>query len=221
MPRRIYTYSEDLGLTLPNTISTIGAFTIAVSTLIFLVNVAVSHRNRKANPAPSDPWDARTLEWTIPSPTPVYNFAETPVVHAVDDFWHRKYTEDDQGRLQRIPRSDEEVAEAERREAAAVANAGSIHLPSPSFYPIIVSFGFPIIAYGMIYKTYLVAVVGGLVLLTGLYGWAMEPSAEPADHHGPEGELEAEHATEDAALVAAGDAPAELEAAPTTETTEG
>jgi hypothetical protein len=73
----------------------------------------------------------------------------------------------------------------------------------------------------MIYKTYLVAVVGGLVLLTGLYGWAMEPSAEPADHHGPEGEAEGEPATEDAALVAAGDAPAELEAAPTTETTEG
>jgi cytochrome c oxidase subunit 1 len=225
MPRRIYTYSDDLGLTLPNVISTIGAFTIAFSTLVFLFNVAVSHRNRKANPAPNDPWDARTLEWTIPSPTPVYNFAETPVVHAVDDFWHRKYTEDDEGRLQRITKSEEQLAEERRKEeeATARAEAGGVHLPSPSFYPIIVAFGFPIIAYGMIYKTYLVSIVGGLILLAGLYAWALEPSAEPA-HHGPEGDLEAEHTTEDAALVAAGDAPA-LGAAPaaeaTTETTEG
>src|SRR5688572_2040350 len=105
MPRRIYTYDEDLGLTLPNVISTVGAFIIAISTVVFLVNVWVSHRKRVA--APADPWDARTLEWTVPSPTPVYNFAETPVVHAVDDFWHRKYTEDDQGRLQRIQKTDE------------------------------------------------------------------------------------------------------------------
>jgi cytochrome c oxidase subunit I len=224
MPRRIYTYGDDLGLTLPNVVSTVGAFIIAVSTIVFLVNVWVSHRNR--TPAPADPWDARTLEWTIPSPTPVYNFAQTPVVHAVDDFWHRKYTEDDEGRLQRIPKSDEELAEERRREEEAVANAGSIHLPSPSFYPIITSIGLPIIAYGMIYKAYLVAIVGGVVLLSGLYGWSLEPSAEPhhPDDHG-DGALEGEHAAEDAQLVAAGDAPAALgtgagEAA-TTEKTEG
>jgi cytochrome c oxidase subunit I len=215
MPRRIYTYSEDLGLNFPNLVSTIGAFIIAISTLVFLANVWISHRNRQ--PAPADPWDGRTLEWTIPSPTPVYNFATTPVVHAVDDFWHRKYTEDDQGRLQRIPKTDEELAEARRLEDEAAANAGSIHLPSPSFYPLIVSVGLPIIAYGMIYKTYLVAIVGGIVMLMGFYGWALEPSAEPAAHHG-EGDLESEHVAEDAALVAAGDAPALEAGATTTET---
>jgi len=219
MPRRIYTYSEDLGLTIPNMISTVGAFVIAASTLVFLANVWISRRDRQ--PAPADPWDGRTLEWTIPSPTPVYNFAETPVVHAVDDFWHRKYTEDDEGRLQRIPVSAEQRAEAERREAAAAANAGSIHLPSPSFYPLIVSLGLPIIGYGMIYKAYVVAIAGAIVMLMGIYGWALEPSAEPADHHGPDGDLEAEHGREDAALVTAGEAPA-LGTGATTETeTEG
>ncbi|HVF32212.1 MAG TPA: cytochrome c oxidase subunit I [Acidimicrobiales bacterium] len=210
MPRRIYTYDQDLGLTLPNVVSTVGAFIIALSTLVFLFNVWSSHRTRTA--ASADPWDGRTLEWTVPSPTPVYNFAQTPTVHAVDDFWHRKYTEDDSGRLQRIPRTDEELAEERRREDAAVAAAGSIHLPSPSFYPIITSFGLPIIAYGMVYKAYLVAIVGGIVLLSGLYGWSLEPSAEPhhADEHDPEGALEGEHGIEDAQLVAAGDAPAAL-----------
>ncbi len=223
MPRRIYTYDKDLGLAFPNLVSTVGAFIIAASTLVFLYNVMHSYRTR--TPAGSDPWDARTLEWSIPSPTPAYNFATTPVVHHLDDFWHQKYTEDDEGRLVKIVRTPEEIAEAERREAAAVANAGSIHLPSPSFYPIIVSFGLPIIAYGMTYKAYLVSVVGAIIMLTGLYAWALEPSAEPAEHHeptGPAGELEAEHGEGDGVLVAAAETPAlGTGEGSTTESTEG
>jgi cytochrome c oxidase subunit 1 len=229
MPRRIYTYDDNLGLNFPNLLSTIGAFIIATSTLIFLINVARSVKRREGD-GDEDPWDARTLEWTIPSPTPVYNFAETPVVHAVDDFWHRKYTEDESGRLVKIPKTDEELAEAERRRTEAVAAAGSIHLPSPSFYPILVSVGLPIIAYGMIYKTFLVSIIGGLIMLAGFYGWALEPSAEPADHGGHDDGVEGEHDREDEALVAAGVAPAleagvaEPEASPvasTDESTEG
>ena len=45
----------------------------------------------------------RSLEWSIPSPPPAYNFAEIPVVEARDDWWHRKYTEDADGRLVRLP----------------------------------------------------------------------------------------------------------------------
>src|SRR4051812_28090615 len=67
MPRRIYTYPDSLGLNIPNFISTVGAFTIAVSTLIFLFNVVRSSR-RKEDFGVEDPWDARTLEWTIASP---------------------------------------------------------------------------------------------------------------------------------------------------------
>ena len=205
MPRRIYTYGDNLGLGIPNLVSTIGAFIIAASTLVFLYNVMHSRRNPVL--APADPWDARTLEWTIPSPTPVYNFAETPSVHAVDDFWHRKYTEDDAGRLVKIPKTDEQLAEEKRRADSAIANAGSIHLPSPSFYPFVVSLAFPIIAYGMIYKAYLVSVFGGIVMLAGFYAWALEPSAEPADHHdgSSDHDVEADHESEDvAALVMAG-----------------
>jgi cytochrome c oxidase subunit 1 len=134
------------------------------------------------------------------------------VVHAVDDFWHRKYTEDENGRLVKIPVSEDEQAERDRRKAEAVANAGGIHLPSPSFYPIIVAVGLPIIAYGMIYKTYLVSVVGGLIMLGALYAWALEPSAEPAEHGDGHDPVEAELEREDAALVTAGAAPGELPA---------
>jgi cytochrome c oxidase subunit 1 len=37
------------------------------------------------------------------SPPPEYNFAEVPIVTNRDEFWHRKYTEDDEGRLVKLP----------------------------------------------------------------------------------------------------------------------
>ncbi len=102
-PRRTYTYPTGMGWGTLNLMSTIGAFIIAVSVLVFLVNVIFTIRRGEL--APEDPWDARTLEWLTSSPPPEYNFAEVPIVEARDEFWHRKYTEDDEGRLVKLPPS--------------------------------------------------------------------------------------------------------------------
>jgi len=180
MPRRIYTYDESLGFDFWNLVATVGAFVIALSTSVFIYNIVQSRR--KGMRAPADPWDGRTLEWTIPSPPPVYNFAEVPVVHGVDDFWHRKYTEDENGRLVRVPASDEASDTVHDPGDSHGAEEGhGIHLPSPSFYPLVASVGLPIICYGMLYKAYVVAVAGAFVLLAGVYAWSLEPSAEPED----------------------------------------
>ncbi|MBV53350.1 MAG: cytochrome o ubiquinol oxidase subunit I [Coxiellaceae bacterium] len=37
-----------------------------------------------------DPWDGRTLEWSLSSPAPFYNFAHIPVVSQIDDYWYKK-----------------------------------------------------------------------------------------------------------------------------------
>jgi cytochrome c oxidase subunit I len=198
MARRTYTYADYQGFTFWNVIATIGAFTIAAGVLVFVYNVVYSRK--KWVVADADPWDARTLEWTVPSPTPHYNFAETPIVHSVDDFWHRKYTEDEEGRLVRIPTDEQPTVPAE-------VDPHSIHLPSPSFFPLIASLGIPVIAYGMMFKAYIVAIIGGIIVFGALYGWTLEPSAEP-EVHGPHDDLEADHGEEDKALVGAGDTPA-------------
>ncbi|HLE82659.1 MAG TPA: cbb3-type cytochrome c oxidase subunit I, partial [Dehalococcoidia bacterium] len=172
MPRRINTYPEGMGWDIWNLVATVGAFMIAFSILVFIINVVVSLRSKEA--AGADPWDARTLEWSIPSPPPAYNFAEIPIVRARDDFWHRKYVEDEQGRPVPIPAGGAHEAEAEEH---GDGGHHGIHMPSPSYFPIIAALGFPLIGFGLIYDAAIVA-VGAVVLLVGVYGWALEPASE-------------------------------------------
>ena len=78
MPRRVYTYSSGYGFDAYNMVSTIGSFLIAVSMLVMIWNWIRTMRQGEV--AGDDPWDAPTLEWSMPSPPPVYNFARIPVV---------------------------------------------------------------------------------------------------------------------------------------------
>jgi cytochrome c oxidase subunit I len=76
MARRIFTYPPEFAT--GNLISSLGAFLLAVGMLPFIYNALVSLR--KGAIAGPNPWRALTLEWTLPSPPPIHNFPETPVV---------------------------------------------------------------------------------------------------------------------------------------------
>jgi cytochrome c oxidase subunit 1 len=85
MPRRVYTYPAGLGLELPNLLSTVGAFVVATSVALFVVNGLVSvYRGAIASP---NPWEAASLEWATSSPPPVYNFAHIPVAESRTPLW--------------------------------------------------------------------------------------------------------------------------------------
>jgi cytochrome c oxidase subunit 1 len=85
MPRRVYTYPADMGWNTLNLIASFGALIIAVSVLLFIVNVVRSRRHGVISGA--NPWGASTLEWAVPSPPPAYGFAHTPVVHGREPLW--------------------------------------------------------------------------------------------------------------------------------------
>ncbi|MPY92275.1 MAG: cytochrome c oxidase subunit I [Acidimicrobiia bacterium] len=186
MSRRIVTYQESDGFTFWNQAATLGAFIIALSVLVLIYNVFASYakwkKAERPNPGP-DPWDARGLEWMVPSPTPEHNFDEAPVVHAQDDFWHRKYGEDEEGRAVRV-KATEEVAQR--------GDAKDVHLPAPSYFPILLAASLPFIGYAVIFKNLWIGVPGVLLLFWAVYGWVFEPPDDPDLPHG-NGHEEAGH----------------------------
>jgi cytochrome c oxidase subunit 1 len=178
MMRRTYTYTEGQGFDVWNLWATIGANVLAVAVLIFVWNVWYSYRQHKKNPVDPgpDPWDARSLEWMIPSPTPAYNYSETVVVESFDEFWHRKYGHDEEGHPVRIAATEDVVQKP---------GATGIHLPSPSYWPLVIACGFPLIGYGLIFNLWW-ALPGAVIVIAGVYGWIMEPADDPDaghDHH--------------------------------------
>ncbi|HEU4803531.1 MAG TPA: cbb3-type cytochrome c oxidase subunit I [Solirubrobacterales bacterium] len=80
MSRRVADYLPTDGLTTLNVVATVGAFTIFVSVVVFLVNVVRSLR--LGEPAGPDPWKGQTLEWFADSPPPAGNFASLPPVRS-------------------------------------------------------------------------------------------------------------------------------------------
>jgi cytochrome c oxidase subunit 1 len=170
MSRRIHTYRDGYGFNFWNMVATVGAFIIALSVLVFGWNVVRSYRRRGLQPAPGpDPWDARSLEWSIPSPVPEHNFDDPPVVTHLDDWWHRKYAEDEHGNVVKV---------AEPEDIAMIGDGSRAHLPSPSYFPLILAAGLPFIAYGLIFNL-AIAAVGGAMTLLGFVGWALEPADDP------------------------------------------
>jgi len=72
-------------------IAAFGAVLILLGIAAFIVQVAVSIKNRdKLRDTTGDPWHGRTLEWSTTSPPPPYNFAFTPLVHDIDTWWQMK-----------------------------------------------------------------------------------------------------------------------------------
>jgi len=171
--RRTWVYAEETNLQFWNVIVTIGAFTIAISIIVFMINWIFSKRNGEK--APFDPWDARTIEWSIPSPTPVWNFSTAPEIKSLDDFWHSKYDEDEEGRAIRKPEADQLLIELEDD---GLNPKEDITLPNPSYFPIILASGLPLLAYAVIFKSIALAGVGVILLLAGSFGWGTEPLEE-------------------------------------------
>ncbi len=185
-PRRMYRWSEaragegffDLGFW--NLVASIGSFILGIGVLLFFVNVFLSHRRH--GPAPLDPWDARSLEWMTTSPPKEHNFDVIPTVSHLDEFFHRKYEDRGEGDHHDF----HQVATAEEIMTEQEANAEAhIHLPSPSYWPIVLAFGLPVMAYGVIYNLLLIP-AGAAIVMLAMFGWSLEPhTASDADYDPP------------------------------------
>ncbi|MBA2595689.1 MAG: cbb3-type cytochrome c oxidase subunit I [Chloroflexota bacterium] len=192
MPRRYSTYSFESGWWFWNVIATIGALFIAASVLVFLINVLRTAQSKQE--VGPNPWDAGTLEWAIPSPPPVYNFRIIPLVTHRDQLWHDKYDrhQEAHGRPDGLADAIVELDQHPERAAVGVAELeaqaeeGSIHLPNPSYYPLLCGIGIFLLAFGLLinnphfqlgfFGIPIVSGIGFVLLVTSIYGWSFEPA---------------------------------------------
>ena len=161
-----------------NLVATIGSFILALGIFMFILNVF--RTTRKGAAAPGDPWDARSLEWMTTSPPQEHNFDTIPHVHALDDFFHRKYEEDEEtGEITQVSNYEEIMHELHDKADK------QFHMPSPSYWPVVLALGLPIIAYGVIFNR-LLAVFGAAIVMFAIFGWSLEPSvADESDYEPP------------------------------------
>ncbi len=119
-----------------------------------------------------------------PSPTPVVNFWRLPEVHDRDEFWERKYTHGEDERPVAVPAGGaEDHAEVGHHDEHGWhdPDGNHIHMPHPSYWPIVATLAFFPLGYGVIYRNAFLLAVAGVVMLVGFFGWIIEPVAEGDD----------------------------------------
>ncbi|QHG92731.1 cytochrome o ubiquinol oxidase subunit I [Coxiella endosymbiont of Amblyomma sculptum] len=104
--RRTYHYT-DTTLQPYFIVAAVGAALIMVGIFLQITQIVVSIKNRhQLRDNTGDPWNGRTLEWSIASPAPFYNFAFIPQVEEREQFWISKQRAKKENRSWRINPED-------------------------------------------------------------------------------------------------------------------
>jgi len=150
MTRRLNHYEASTGWHPFLSVAAVGTLIIAVGILFLVIDILSSVINReKQKDVTGDPWNGRTLEWSIPSPPPAYNFAFTPQVSDLDAFWHEKQNR----------------AHGEKQQARAYED---IHMPKNTGVGFIMAGFIFIIGFAAIWHIWWLAAVGGVGTLATL-----------------------------------------------------
>jgi cytochrome o ubiquinol oxidase subunit 1 len=128
-------------------VAAIGALVILLGIFFLLLQLVVSIRTReRRRDITGDPWNGRSLEWSVSSPPPAYNFATLPVVEGMDAFWEMKKHGD-------VHRAEPELFQ-------------SIHMPANSANGFVTSFFAVVFGFAMIWHIWWMAILG----FVGMFG---------------------------------------------------
>jgi len=90
--RRLDHYDASMGWQQLFIVAGVGVLVIAAGVGFQVLQLGYSIWKREEyRDTTGDPWNGRTLEWSISSPAPAYNFAVQPIVRDRDAFWVSKH----------------------------------------------------------------------------------------------------------------------------------
>ncbi len=188
MPRRIYTYAPGMGFDDWNMVSTIGAYMLGSSFLLFVWNVITTARRGERSSA--DPWQGYSLEWATSSPPTDHNFVVVPTVQSRHPMWDQRNLVAlvaGRGAGGGLPEANgdghgngrgngESGAHGEMTGAGAHAveehhgGAHELNLPGPTAFPLILALGVALMGAGLIYHI-LLSIIGLAFFAVGLTGF--------------------------------------------------
>jgi cytochrome c oxidase subunit I len=169
MPRRIYTYNDYGGWHALNLITSIGSFVFAVGVLMFFVNVFRSRRYGAV--AGRNPWDAPTLEWSVSSPPPPYNFGVIPTVASRHPLWEDRIGSEggesclDRGLL--LDQGKETIGTS----ALDAEPDMVLEMPQDSVAPLLLTIGLAVTFTGLLIKTWPAAGIGAAIAALAILAW--------------------------------------------------
>jgi len=169
MPRRVYTYNGYAGWESLNLVTSAGSFVFALGVLLFFVNVIKSLR--LGAPAGANPWDAPTLEWSVPSPPPPYNFAVIPTVASRHPLWEERL--DEHGALSSLDRGM--LLDAGKETVGTSTLDASpdmiLEMPGDSFAPAVLALGMSVVFVALLFKAWIVLSLGGAIITLAILAW--------------------------------------------------
>lgn len=162
MPRRVYTYAADTGWGPLNLVASVGAAVVAVSVLLFVLNVVVSWTRGEA--AGDNPWDAAGLEWATASPPASYAFLHTPRVTGRHPLWENTSS---------LPVVT--GLSTRERQVLVTTTFDAVpdyrhSMPKGSIWPLYVALCMGVLFIGSIFSPYFV-LLGTALSFVGLAGW--------------------------------------------------
>jgi hypothetical protein len=137
--------------------------------LLFFINVAKSYRS--GAPGGDNPWDAPSLEWSVSSPPPPYNFAVVPTVASRYPLW--------EGRLEAgdlRSNLDEGLVLDRGKETVATSSLDAlprriIPMPEDTILPFVLTVGLSALFAALLLKSIIVGALGALVCFATLVAW--------------------------------------------------
>lgn len=155
--RRLDHYDPSIGWQGLFIVAGVGVLIICLGVFFQILQVAYSiwKRDELRDTTGGDPWDGRTLEWSVPSPVPVYNFATTPEVHDRDAWW---------------------VAKQSKKHATAPYE--DVHLPKNSMLGIVLAAGAFMAGFGIVWHMWWLAGVGLVTIIVTIIVRSMNEEPE-------------------------------------------
>jgi hypothetical protein len=150
-------------------ITTIGSFVLAAGVLLFIFNVLKSLRSGAV--ADTNPWDAPTLEWSVPSPPPPYNFAVIPTVASRYPLWEGRL-----GGTGAVSSLDRGMLLESGKETIATSSMDAmpemiVEMPHDTSAPFVLTIGTALLFIGLLVKTWTLAALGLILLAAAILAW--------------------------------------------------